>query len=347
MNRTLETRFVVVRNGGDFAPIYALEGRSPTIRMDDSGEIKTSLSATFAAGSGINWLTDQIRAELVIDGVTSTLGYFLPASVREVENETTAYVEVEAYDRCWQVQTCRTEELLHLDAGEYYQNIIEQLLAAAGIGLISAVETDAVLAEDREDWQIGTSYLTIVNQLLGEINYKELWFDNSGAARLEPAAVPTAQMISHTYDASNVKSLLLPALSRETDLYSAPNVFLVICSNADKEGPMVATSVNDNPQSPLSTVARGRRIVQQVRVNNIEDETALQAYADRLRNDSMIRGETIQITTALLPGYGVDDVAGITWGDLTALAVEKAWSMTLAVGGEMQHTLERVVIALG
>ena len=179
------------------------------------------------------------------------------------------------------------------------------------------------------------------------INYKELWFDASGAARLEPAAVPTAGQIKHTYDASNVKSMLLPAISRETDLYDAPNVFLCICSNADKNAPMTATAVNDNPQSPLSTVRRGRRIVKQVRVNNIEDQEALQAYADRLRNESLIRGETIQITTGLFPGYGVDDVAGIVWGDLSSLAVERAWSMTLAVGGDMQHSLERVVIALG
>ena len=110
---------------------------------------------------------------------------------------------------------------------------------------------------------------------------------------------------------------------------------------------MVATSENTNPQSPLSIQRRKRRIAKVVQVNNIADQTELQAYADRLRNETMISGETIQVQTALLPGFGVDDVTAIRYGDLFAVCIERSYTMDLRVGGMMNHTLEKVVINLG
>ena len=184
----------------------------------------------------------------------------------------------------------------------------------------------------------------IINQFLAEINYNPLWFNASGAAVLEPVSVPTAANIDHIFDSGDIRSLMLPGITRETDLYSAPNVFLCICSNADKSGAMTATAENTNPQSPLSIPRRGRRITEVTYVDNIASQADLQAYADRIRNESMISGETIQIQTALLPGFGVADVAGIRTKDLSAICIEREWEMNLTTGGTMRHTLERVVI---
>ena len=347
MTRTVEIRYIVTRNGADYSRLYTADDSDPFLRMSDSDPIKTALSGTFAANDEINWLTDQIRPELVIDGVASPLGVYLPATVIPSEDESARSVQVEAYDRCWLVRDNYTENRLHFAAGTPYINIVRQLLTASGIVIVIATPSSATLAEDREDWDIGTSLLTIINDLLAEINYNPLWFNAEGAAILEPASVPTAANIKHTLDSDNVKSLLLPAISRETDVYQAPNVFRCIVSNADKSGPMVATSENDNPQSPLSIPRRGRRIVSVQRVNNIASQAELQAYADRLRNESLITGETINVKTALLPGFGVADVVALHYGNLSALCIERAWSMQLKVGGAMSHQLERVVIALG
>ena len=61
----------------------------------------------------------------------------------------------------------------------------------------------------------------------------------------------------------------------------------------------------------------------------------------------MLTGETIEIATALLPNFGVDDVVALIYDDISTICVERAWEMRLEVGGEMRHTLEKVVIALG
>lgn len=84
--------------------------------------------------------------------------------------------------------------------------------------------------------------------------------------------------------------------------------------------------------------------MKRIQVNNVESQEALDAYAARICNESMIGGETIRVQTGLLPGFGVADVTALKFEGVDTLCVEKAWSMSLEVGGTMQHTLQRVVV---
>lgn len=345
MKRELDFRYTILRNGADYCTIDPVTGTMPTITMLDSGEIKTTLMGTFYdPGNRVDWLTDEIQPVIIIDGVPHKLGIYLPGTVEYFKDDTSKTVTIEAYDRCWRVQTRCAETLRFFAEGLNYLDVAVSLLTDAGITSVAKVNTDHSLTEDREDWNIGTSNLSIVNELLGEINYKQLWFDADGAARLEPAAQMNAEHIQHTFDDTNVRSLMIPGIRKSTDIYAAPNVFLCVCSNADKSGPMTAIAENTNPQSPLSLARRKRRITQVVNVNNIASQAELLVYAKRLVTGSMMRGETINVETCLLPGFGVNDVVGIRYGDYMAICVERAWTMNLGVGGTMQHTLERVII---
>lgn len=354
MRREIAFRYRLLRDGGFCAWLQASENRDPTIRMDTGAEIKMSFTADFlpealdADGNAveINWFSDEIQPVLILDGVEHNLGVFMPATPKDSDDGVSRRVGVEAYDRCWRVRDTNSAGLLYWPAGTLYLDAVEQLLVEAGIGIVIKTPTDAVFAEAREDWDVGTSYLTVVNQLLGEINYNPLWFNAEGAAILEPVSVPDASAIDHILDASDPETCVLPGISRETDVYSAPNVFIAICANPDKEGLMAATAKNENPQSPLSVQRRGRQICQVTQVDNIADQDALQAYADKLRDDSVITGETVRVATALLPGWGVADVVGLCYGEVTALCIERAFEMQLAVGGKMTHTLEKVVYQL-
>lgn len=351
-SRQIDFRYKILRNGADYGYLQAVS--APTIRCDDSAAIKMSFSGAFmpdardASGDVIpvDFLSDEIEPILIIDGAEYTLGVFLPATVTPSESAGAAQMQIEAFDRCWRVRDVYSETLTFFAAGTPYLTAIESLLTQAGITAVLATPTAATLAEAREDWNIGTSYLTIVNDLLAEINYNPLWFNSSGVAVLEPASVPTAANIEHTLDAGNVESLIIPEISRQTDIYQAPNVFAAYCANPDKSGILTARAENTNPQSPLSIPRRGRRIMHVERLDNIASQALLQDYVDQKRNDSMISGETIRIQTALLPGYGVADVVALRYGEINAVCIDRAWSMSLTVGGTMSHTLERVVYNL-
>ena len=351
-SRQIDFRYKVLRNGADYGFLQAVS--APSIRCDKSAAIKMSFSGaflpeardTFGNVIDVDYLSDEIEPILIIDGVEHKLGVFLPATVTPSESAGAAQVQIEAFDRCWRVRDVYSENLTYFAEGTPYLTAIESLLTQAGITTVLATPTAAVLAEAREDWNIGTSFLTIVNDLLAEINYNPLWFNQDGVAILEPASVPTAANIEHTLDADNVESLIIPEISRQTDIYQAPNVFVAYCANPDKSGIWTATAENTNPQSPLSVQRRGRRIMKVERLDNIAAEALLQDYVDQKRNDSMISGETINIQTALLPGYGVADVVALHYGEISAVCIDRAWSMNLTVGGTMNHTLERVVYNL-
>ena len=343
--RSIGFSFRVLHNGADFSKIYPLDGGWPRIRMSDAGEIKTSLSGTFLPpDAAVDWLRDEIAADLILDGMTYPLGIFLPATVTPREDEIGKSIIIEAYDRSWLARDSRTDTRQYFAAGTNYVEAAVSLLVASGIGTVSAVPTSLTLAEAREDWEIGTSRLAIANELLSEIGYKGVWIDASGIARIEPYENITAENIKHTISDQDVKSLLLPGMSRTNDIYNSPNVFVVICSNADKADGMVAEAVNDSMQSPLSIQRRGRRIVQVTRVNNIATQQELEAYANRQLTDSLVSGETIQVTTGLQPGFGVGEVTALQYGEVLAICREKAWTMELQTGGRMTHVLERQVL---
>lgn len=343
MDRQLDTRIDVYRNGVRFSELHAVG--SPNITMNKTANIKTALKATFEPNDTINWLTDELRPILIIDGVEYPYGAFLPATVKRQSSEYGLLYDVEAYDRCWLVQTVRTETILHLASGTNYITAIKSLLTTAGIALVLETPTSSVLASAREDWDVGTDYLTIVNALLAEINYNSLWFDANGYAVLDPASIPDADHIDHVFDASNVKSMMLPELSAEADIFNAPNVFLAVCSNADYTTPLVATAENNNPNSELSIIKRGRRIAQVYKVDNIADQTALNAYAQLLCFEGMKTGEKITVSTAILPNFGVGDVVAVNHPDAFGICIETGWRIQFESGGTMTHTLEKVVFA--
>ena len=169
--RTIDFRFVIVHQGADRGQLRALADSPAQLRMDDTAEIKTSLSGSFAPSSDIDWLQDEIRPELILDGTPYPLGVFAPATVSESRSETSVSLQVEAYDRCWRVRDTYTEGILSLAEGTNYITAVKQLLTAAGIATVIETPTSAALSEIREDWDVGTSYLEIINELLSEINY--------------------------------------------------------------------------------------------------------------------------------------------------------------------------------
>ena len=347
MVRSIDFRYTVQKNGADYCELHSLSSGSVSAKMDENSSIKTSMSGDFLIPEKeINWLTDEIQVKLIINGTATSCGIFLPSVVSEHEDGITRFIHIDALDRGWLVQDSRIESRVFIPAGTNYIEAVVSVLGRAGISQIASTPTEFVTAEDREDWNVGTSILEIVNQLLSEISYKPLWFNGDGAAMLEPASSPTAHNIDHMLDDTKIESLMTPGISKQTDLYNKPNVFVCICSNADKNNGMVAIAENTNPQSPLSISRRGRKITQSVPVQNIPSQAALQLYADRMVTESLTSGETITVATALLPGFGVGDVTAIKYGDLMTICMERSWSMELRVGGSMSHTLERVVLNL-
>ena len=357
MVRKVSPSIHVFRDGGYFGFLRGFPDRPPSINMDEGSNIKMTLLGEFqniiydqnGNKHEFDPLTDELVPVLSINGSSYRLGIYIPTSCTPRYNDLSSQevLSIEAYDRCWLPLTTTGANRVYFKKGTSYLDAVESLLAASGVGVINRDKnSDAnkqVFLEDREDWDLGTNYLTIINQLLNEINFGQLWFNNIGEAMLRPISTPTVKNIQHSLSTKNPSTLVHPGLSRTTDLYRTPNVFICSCNNPEKTYSMTAIAKNTNEYSPLSIQRRGREIVQFEKVDNISSQQALQNYADRLLFESLMSGETYDVATSLLPGWGVGDVVSLTYQDVHALCVSRSWNMQLKAGGTMQHRLEKIV----
>lgn len=342
MTRTIEFLFHVVRDGADYAVLYPLPGRAPTLCLDESKLIRMALQGDFIdPGPDVNFLTDRIRPEVIIDGITYPLGIFLPTKVETVITETSRYLTIQAYDQCWLLQTTAIEDYVDFSNGSKYLAAIDSLLESAGIGISIVTKNNYAFTRQRSDWLPGTNYLTIINDLLKEINYSRIWFDFNGFAIVAPEPDPQTGPIKHTLDSDDVKSLLFLNSSVGSDMFSTPNVFVYTCSNFDKTV-MTATAVNNDMDSPISVPRRKRKIYSVNHVDDVPDLTVLQALADQAVTRTRLRTETIKVNTGIHPDFGLNDLIALNINGDMSVCIERGWTMQMTHGGTMTHRMERV-----
>ena len=346
--RQIDFRVDVLKGGVRAGSLLFDAASPPSVSCDAGAELHTSMSGSFAASDLVDYLKDELQPVIIIDGAEYPAGVYRPATVTETTEEGRTTVQVEAYDRSILLEWRKLETRAYYASGTAYSSIINGLLTDAGLALVAMTPTAATLAEARE-WEIGTSYLAIINELLDELAYDHIWFDARGAAVLRPYQAPTVAAIAHTYGRSGAAEYrqIGTSRSRETDVFDKPNVFIVIRSGPEFTTPLTATAVNDFPLSPTSVTRRGLRIPEITYVDNIADADALQTYANRLRDRGMEALETVTISTAIQPGHGVGDVIAIEDDVLPGIYRESGWSFSLAAGSWMSHKLERAVLQSG
>ena len=102
-----------------------------------------------------------------------------------------------------------------------------------------------------------------------------------------------------TFDDSN-SSILYPEITMEQDLYGIPNIVEVIYSQGS--GYYYARAVNDDPNSPISTISRGREIVHRVTDPDMignPTNRQIDEYAKQLLKEL----STVEYTVSYTHGY--------------------------------------------
>lgn len=342
MNKTPTFRFDIVENGVCIGQAFALN--KPSVKCDSDAEVKLSLSGEFVLNiQPPNWLKARIKPYLIIGGKESSLGEYLISQVDDcTDKKGVKFWQIKGMDLGRIPQRSRTEKRVLFQAGQRYTDIVQSILLELGISRIIAIQSDATLKNDRADWEIGTSWIKIINSLLAEINYQSLWFDTEGNARIQPHRQVDGTVIDHRYESGEL-SQIKPQVDISSDIYKAYNVFTAMVSSPEYEEPMIAVSVNDIPTSRISTVNIGRVQAPIEKLDDIANQEELQKYVDNLRFQSMCSTETISFRTALNQ-HQVRDIVSIHHPQASGIYQETQWKMTLSFDGEMTHTAQRVVI---
>ena len=144
------------------------------------------------------------------------------------------------------------------------------------------------------------SWLTFLTDLLLNAKYS-YDLDEMGRILFAPEQDTASLQPVWTYNDDN-SSILYPNLNMDHDLYGIPNVVEVIYSHGN--GYYYSRVVNDDPNSPTSTVNRGREIIHRVSDPDLigdPTENQIDEYANRLLRELSSLEYTIIYTHGYCP----------------------------------------------
>lgn len=342
----ISAEFVVTRDGLPLRSRLRAVADSPaTVTFQGDAATKLTLSGTFLPpAADIDLLTDHVCPYLIIDGRRLPMGEYVMTTLPLDRTGDDRQISATCYDLSYLCRLHKVEARPFWPAGTPYTAIFQQILMTCGLRKMDITESGEVLATDREDWEPGTEWLDVVNDLAAEINYRSLTMDLEGRAVLAPYAPPGADRVRHRYKADGT-SLLAPEMTIQEDLFDVPNVFIVLCENPDYDAPLRAEAVNDDLADPGSVPNRGRVPLVET-VDNIAGPKALQAYADNLRLKSRIGQRTLEFSVgfdALDAPRRPFDMTELTLPDAHYLVEETGWTATLGHTGGWQVTGSEVV----
>lgn len=319
---------------------------SGSIALNSLAELKRTGRFTIKENIAkhIDFLNNRVKPIVIIDGVETEMGvYLMPSPTRRLSNGR-IYRDIEAYDVLQILKEDKVTDRIMFKKGTKYETIIKQIINSAGIYRCTIEPTELTLKRDRE-FEIGTSKLTICNQLLQEINYTALYSDKTGLIRAKRYIMPNMRNIELKYIENDFDIKIRDSSTDELDLFNVPNVWVVVASNGENES-LKSIYENNNAADKTSILSRGRKIVDYREISDIADQAALNQYTKRLATNALSIYRKIEFETMINPIHGyanciyIEDKAL----DISDKYIETSWEIPLEVGGIMKHRARKVIM---
>ncbi len=317
------------------------------ISMAAFAEIKRTGRFTIKEGEDIDWLNDRIQPFFLLkmpDGgwVEWSLGIFLLSTPNRSHHTGGVFRDVEAYDGLIILRDDKFLSRYTIPANTKYTDAIKTLLTSAGITKMNIESKDDTIKTAKE-FEPGTEKLKAINELLRDINWTTLWVDERGYYTSGRYTSPADRPSEYDYFDDEL-SIISGDIIEKLDLVNIANSWVVVASNPEEE-PLTSNYVNDNPDSPTSTINRGRVIADYREIESISNQQALDEYVERLAyNASQIYGY-LNFETALNPLHSYSDVYNIRHNGLGVedKYSETNWIMPLEAGALMRHSARKVM----
>lgn len=250
--------------------------------------------------------------------------------------------QIDAYDLLQVLVDDKVATRYTVTAGTKYTDAIKTLLTGAGLTNMN-IQDDPRTLPASLDWAPGTEKFQIANDLGTAINFRSLWMDENGQAQGIPYQSPSVRAPEYTY-IDDSKSVMFPDMTQSLDLFAIPNEWVLTVTEPDRSV-ITSTYTNTNPNSPTSTVNRGRTIVKYDTSQQAPDQATLDSIASKMAyTDSQVY-EQVEFGTGISPIHSDTDVFNLTYSTLgiTYKVSEISWSFDLVQGARMVHKVQNVV----
>ena len=325
--------------------IGEIEASDAKVYHNSEASIQRSIQLTTNNDKEINYSSDRIRPYMRVkmgnDYLIYPLGVFLMSSPTRKESSGAIVRSIDGYDKTQILSDDKFDTRYSISAGTSYTAAVQNIVQSAGITKIniehSDKETQTIL-----EFPLGTSKLEACNELLEAINYVPIYADSHGYIRTSAYKLPEGRAIDAFY-ATDKESIICEGTEEELDIFGAPNKIVRYLENAEREY-MISSITNDNPNSKLSTVSRGRVITDIESVRDIADKSSLDAYVQRIMAEKKVYQKLI-FETLNMPMHETNDCLYVDVNSLGAYGkfIETAWEMNLTIGGKMRHVCRKAV----
>ena len=184
--------------------------------------------------------------------------------------------------------------------------------------------TNAIIAES------GETHASMVDKILMAINWR-LRIDGAGTIHIEKQPMDSVAQLDPIEN-----DVIEPSISIEYDWYSAPNVFRAIQQD------LSATARDDDPESPLSTVSRGREVWAEETSCKLNIGESISQYALRRLKELQAVAKTAEYTRRFNPNIYVGDLIRLRYPEqgLEGIFKVKSQSITIGSGSPTEEEVE-------
>lgn len=216
-----------------------------------------------------------------------------------------------------------------INGGDLIRELLSVLPVDVDIAENSPGLDSAILAEDGENRLSMTD--KILNAMVTDGMSWRMIIDGEGNIHIKPYSKDPVSMFD-----SIQNDMLEPSLNVEYDWYNCPNVYRAVLDDS------YAIARDDDPDSPLSTVTRGREVWVEDSSVNLSDNQTLAEYAREALKVAQRVSTSVSYERRFDPGVYVSDVVRLNYPEqgITGLYLVTSQSITL---GYSAKTSEEVV----
>lgn len=271
--------------------------KSSTINRDY--EADTLGSATIDANESLGECYIRIYLITIQNGITEKhpLGTFLVQTPSSGFDGKTKNISMDAYTPLLELKENPPPIGYSIFKNENIMNKVYTLVREKVRAPAVPTQCDTTLVTDFVSNENDT-WLTFLIDLMSYAKY-EFSLDEIGRILFSPKQDTASLQPVWTYNDDN-SSILYPDINVEHDLYGIPNSVEVVYS---KDGHYYyAKVINDDPDSPISTVNRGREILRRVTnpdFSGIPTDDQIKEYAEKLLKEL----SSIEYTISYTHGY--------------------------------------------
>lgn len=315
---------------------YVEEGGS--IEYNSLSTLKANCNIPISLGAEETLNLNAIRIYEVLNKVETCLGTFLISTPASSYDNAIQNVDCTGYSTLWRLNSNTPSDRYFVAQGTNAVAEVKRILDSLGYeyDIAESTKTTSVNVE----WDYGTSWLTIINDLLAAINYTSLCVNAMGVYIATDYVLPEDKEPDITLNEDDLDNILEPKQNNELDLFNIPNRFVMYVNNAETNLCAIYERTYGETGTDNTWV---NTYVESV--SDAADYDTLYAMCKKKSAESVSIYNKVQISTAItmLPTY----MPTIELNHYKAIGKYQCTSFTidLSVGGSMDLNLRKVVTA--